>query len=125
MSKFDPKWPHGHVLENSGEKARIICTDASDPQGRCIVALVKVQQNNEVALYFKLDGMGEDRLINAPAPKKRVMVEAVVWAVRAPGLVLVHFRTAESGRGSDQEIIATIRLSGEIEEGATIEVKLP
>ncbi|MDE3023832.1 MAG: hypothetical protein KGI54_18605 [Pseudomonadota bacterium] len=84
---FDPNWSHGHVTRD-GKPARILCWDAKGDQP--IVAAVTHADGTESIERYELDGLyypagvaidGDD-LLNAPAPKRK----RTVWALlRADG----------------------------------------
>lgn len=66
---FDPDWPHGHITENEGLPARIICRDAKGVSP--IVALINRKCGDELTYRFRKNGSapsGAYALVNAPAP---------------------------------------------------------
>lgn len=72
---FDPKWPHGHTTRD-GRKARILATDLKGDYP--IVAAIADSDGDE--WIVRSDATGRtlygraNRLINAPAPKRKVRV---------------------------------------------------
>lgn len=130
-NNFDPKWPHGHVTRD-GRTARLIPdVVVRDGGGReRLIAILESDASRHpgevVQRYFR-DGRSSDSpmdtpedLRNAVAPKARRVIRQRLHVGYSPyngatwvGVVPEEFR------------FATLSITGEIEEGATIEVKLP
>ncbi len=115
MKPFDPTKP---VQARDGRKARIICTDASNPKYP-IVAMVTTDGNENPASYTKegliiSNCLNNGDLINIPIKHKRE-----VWVNVYPTTdVSGFFNTRQAAdRYSFNDRIACIKLNIEFEEG--------
>ena len=134
LMTFDPNWPHGHVTRD-GRKARIICTDLRDGQGRTrLVAVLECDAERHagevVQRYFpdgtlsdpNFGGQTASDLLNAPAPKRKIRVK-YRFAVSECGQPRDIAWDAGSMYGSyqmypaDGPTFAIIEIDREVEEG--------
>lgn len=128
MSAFDPAWPHGHVTRD-GRKARIICTDAKGEYP--IVALAECADGNELPLWTDANGCccpSYSDLLNAPAPKLKVATNGDLHIYQDRNRIGTWFYFSVSGPrppAASLDLVATIRIRGEIEEGAEITLQIP
>lgn len=127
MSEFDPNWQHGHVTRD-GHRVTIVATDVAGlADGRSIVGVM-----NGYAWSWHANGRSSSAhsdttdLINAPAPKKRVKVDEWINIYRAPeGAISGHASRKDADKGAADDRVGVVHLTGTIEEGETVEVKLP